>query len=127
MGNLLILRKKMNEAQITELLRSSLNRGDNGVYSKDHIEDVKFQEFVKYLIDKDVISSIVKFLIQLRAAEKKVQQPLQAFKQYYLNYTQQDTTDGTQLMNNIFEMRRENEKLRLETEDLSNQIDAAKA
>merc|ERR1740139_1888126 len=98
----------MNEAQITELLRSNMNRGDNGVYSKDHIEEVKF-------------------LIQLRAAEKKVQDPLQAFKGYYLNYRQQESTDGTQLMNNIFEMRRENEKLRLETEDLSNQIDAAKA
>ena len=117
----------MNEAQITELLRSNMNRGDNGVYSKDHIEEVKFQEFIKYLIEKDVISSIVKFLIQLRAAERKVQDPLQAFKGYYLNYRQQESTDGTQLMNNIFEMRRENEKLRLETEDLSNQIDAAKA
>lgn len=117
----------MNELQIAELQRAGMNQGDNGVYSKSHIEDTKFKEFVNYLTNKDVITSIVKFLIQLRAAEVKVQDPLQAFKEYYLNYRQKDTMDGQQLMNNIFEIRRDNEMLRLKVEDLSNQIDAAQA
>ena len=96
------------------------------IFSLEHRESKKFKDFLAYLSNKEVCLAIVKFLLSLRAAEKKPDEPFEALKDYFGAYNEFKQIPVDELNDKIENIQSQNEYLQQEIEELQEQIQIAR-
>ncbi|KAL4490405.1 hypothetical protein ABPG72_002615 [Tetrahymena utriculariae] len=97
------------------------------VYSKKEKQQAKLKEFREYLVDKEVVLAIVKYILSIKNSKDLPENPLQALTDYFGTYKDQSEWEVfDNLTKNVNDTKDENQRLEQEIISIKQQIEQAK-
>lgn len=100
---------------------------EEAIFSKKKRTEMKIKEFKEYLASHDVVLAVVKFLLSLRNAKDKPEDPLMVLKDYFGEIKNNDKlNEKEEFEKKIKELQENNKNLYEEAESIRKSIELKK-
>eukprot|EP01017_Pseudomicrothorax_dubius_P021484 TRINITY_DN2313_c0_g1_i4.p1 TRINITY_DN2313_c0_g1~~TRINITY_DN2313_c0_g1_i4.p1 ORF type:complete len:140 (-),score=49.58 TRINITY_DN2313_c0_g1_i4:39-458(-) len=99
---------------------------EESLNSLEKRSELKSREFREYLVDKNVVLAMVKFLLSLKNSAYRPENPFEVMKEYFGIYKSEAMEEYDALRVACEELEKDNEHLANEIETLRNKIEEAR-